>query len=78
MRCIDQLVVIQLDEVVRYEIDGRRARYRLKHFRETQQLLKRSPNSSIYLRRFNDSCGFAQLSKHTLSKGADEEIGIAR
>jgi hypothetical protein len=48
MRCIDYLVVVQLAEVVRYEIDGRRARYRLEHFRETQQFLKRLPNSSIY------------------------------
>jgi hypothetical protein len=78
MRCIDQLVVVQLAEAVRYEIDGRRTRYRSKHFRETQPFLKRTPNSSIYLRHFNDCCGFAQLSKYALSKGVDEEIGIAR
>jgi hypothetical protein len=48
MRCIDHLVVVQLAELVRYEIDGRRTRYRLEHCRETQQFLKRAPNSSIY------------------------------
>ena len=34
------LAALRLAEVVRYETDGRQARYRLKHFRETQQLLK--------------------------------------
>jgi hypothetical protein len=34
------LAALRLAEVVRYETDGRQARYRLKHVRETQQLLK--------------------------------------
>jgi DNA-binding transcriptional ArsR family regulator len=34
------LAALRLAEVVRYEMDGRQARYRLKHPRETQQLLK--------------------------------------
>ena len=34
------LAALRLAEVVRYETDGRQARYRLKHFRATQQLLK--------------------------------------
>ena len=33
------LAAPRLAEVVRYETDGRQARYRLKHPRETQQLL---------------------------------------
>ena len=33
------LAALRLAEVVRYEADGRQARYRLKHPRETQQLL---------------------------------------
>jgi DNA-binding transcriptional ArsR family regulator len=33
------LAALRLAEVVRYEADGRQARYRLKHRRETQQLL---------------------------------------
>jgi hypothetical protein len=31
---------VALGEVVRYETDGRQARYRLQHPRETQQLVK--------------------------------------
>ena len=34
------LAALRLAEVVRYDTDGRHARYRLKHPRETQQLLK--------------------------------------
>jgi len=34
------LAGLRLAEVVRYESDGRQARYRLKHSRETQQLLE--------------------------------------
>ena len=34
------LAALRLEEVVRYDTDGRHARYRLKHPRETQQLLK--------------------------------------
>lgn len=34
------LAALRLAEVVRYETDGRQARYRLKHPHETQQLLK--------------------------------------
>ena len=57
------LAALRLAEVVRYETDGRQARYRLKHPRETRQLLQALENSSILLRPFCDSCGFAQLSK---------------
>ena len=42
------LAALRLAEVVRYETDGRQAHYRLKHPRETQQLL-------IALPRFIDS-----------------------
>ena len=42
------LAALRLAEVVRYETDGRQAHYRLKHPRETQQLL-------IALSRFIDS-----------------------
>lgn len=42
------LAALRLAEVVRYETDGRQARYRLKHPRETKQLLKA-------LERFIDS-----------------------
>jgi hypothetical protein len=31
---------LRLAEVVRYDTDGRKARYRLKHPRETRELLK--------------------------------------
>lgn len=34
------LASLRLAEVVRYDTDGRRARYRLKHPRETRELLK--------------------------------------
>ncbi len=34
------LAALRLAEVVRYETDGRQARYRLKHPRETRQLLQ--------------------------------------
>ncbi len=34
------LAALRLAEVVRYETDGRQARYRLKHPRETRQLLE--------------------------------------
>ena len=34
------LAALRLAEAVRYEIDGRRARYRLKHPREVQRILK--------------------------------------
>ena len=34
------LAALRLAEVVRYETDGRQARYRLKHPHETQQLFK--------------------------------------
>ena len=34
------LASLRLAEVVRYDTDGRRARYRLKHPRETRDLLK--------------------------------------
>ena len=34
------LGALRLAELVRYETDGRQARYRLKHSRETQQLLE--------------------------------------
>lgn len=34
------LAALRLAEVVRYDTDGRQARYRLKHSRETRELLK--------------------------------------
>ncbi len=34
------LASLRLAEVVRYDTDGRKARYRLKHPRETRELLK--------------------------------------
>jgi DNA-binding transcriptional ArsR family regulator len=34
------LASLRLAEIVRYETDGRQARYRLKHPRETRELLK--------------------------------------
>ncbi len=34
------LAALRLAEVVRYETDGRRARYRLKHPREVRQILR--------------------------------------
>jgi DNA-binding transcriptional ArsR family regulator len=34
------LAALRLAEVVRYETDGRQARYRLKHPRETRELLQ--------------------------------------
>jgi DNA-binding transcriptional ArsR family regulator len=34
------LAALRLAEVVRYDTDGRQARYRLKHPRETRELLK--------------------------------------
>jgi hypothetical protein len=59
------LAALRLAEVVRYETDGRQARYRLKHPRETS-FSRRWQNSSILPRPFRDSCGFAQLSKQAL------------
>src|SRR5215813_8034793 len=60
------LAALRLAEVVRYETDGRQARYRLKHPRETRQLFqalgKFIDSSSV----FSDCCGFAQLSKHVM------------
>ena len=38
------LAALRLAEVVRYETDGRQARYRLKHPRETRQLLNALSN----------------------------------
>lgn len=38
------LAALRLAEVVRYDTDGRQARYRLKHRRETQRLLKALAN----------------------------------
>ena len=61
---------LRLAEVVRYDTEGRQARYRLKHPRETQELLKALAISSIRHRRFSDICGLAQLSKHA---GSEQE-----
>jgi len=38
-RVSNVLAALRLAEVVRYETEGRKARYRLKHPRETQKLL---------------------------------------
>jgi DNA-binding transcriptional ArsR family regulator len=61
------LAALRLAEVVRYETDGRQARYRLKHPRKTRQLLQALAKFIDSSSAFSNSCGFAQLSKHAIA-----------
>jgi len=58
------LAAWRLAEVVRYETDGTRARYRLKHARQTRQILKALSEFIDSASLHGDSCVFAQLRKY--------------
>src|SRR5437867_12132426 len=55
------LAAWRLAEVVRYETDGTRARYRLKHARQLRQILKAVSEFIDSASLHGDSCVFAQL-----------------